>query len=57
VQDPKTKKWELKAKSLKRLSNEQLTRLVARIKWIVLTEIIPNLDDAALEREIQEMLG
>lgn len=56
VQDPKTKKWELVPKSLKRLSNEQLQRLVNRILHIVISEIIPNMDEKALRKEIEEMV-
>lgn len=57
VQDPKTKKWEFVTKSLKRLSNEQLQRLVNRITHIVVTDIIPGIDQKALRRELEDMVG
>jgi len=56
VQDPKTKKWELVTKSLKRLSNEQLQRLVNRIIHIVETEVLPGIDSKAMRREVEDML-
>lgn len=56
VVDPETKKLERRAKSLKRLSDQALQRLIKRFKFIITTQVMPGIDDAALEAQIQEMM-
>jgi hypothetical protein len=52
----KIKELELRPKSLKRISNEQLRQLTEKIIGIVCDEIIPGMDRNVLRREIEEMV-
>jgi len=56
VMDKKTGELEIRPKSLKRISDQVLQRLIRRVKYIILTEVLPGIDDAALEAQVQEMM-
>lgn len=56
VLDPRTGKLEIRRKSTKRMSNEQLQRLVNRLVFVVCNEIIPSLDETALQAELLAMV-
>jgi len=57
VYNPKTREMELRPKSLKRISSEQLRVLTDRILDLVCTEIIPGMKQNDLRREVEEMAG
>jgi hypothetical protein len=57
VYDPLRRKIETRAKSLTRISDEQLRILTEKIKQVVMTEILPGVTSAELRREIEEMIA
>lgn len=57
VLDPKTGKLEIRRKSTRRLSNEAFHRLLDRLVHVTITELIPNMDEGDLRREIERMVG
>lgn len=48
---------ELVAKSIKRISNEELTRLTDQIIHVVCTELMPGMKPNELRREIEKMVS
>jgi hypothetical protein len=56
VYDPMTRKIEPRAKSLTRISDEQLRRLTDAISTIICNEILPGMKQSELRHEIEEML-
>lgn len=57
VYDPLTRKIEPKAKSLTRISDEQLRLLTAKIQEVISTELLPGVKNETLRREIEELIG
>jgi len=57
VLDPRTGKLEIKRGSLSRLSNEAMKRLAERMKFIVVSELVPGMDEGALGKRLEEMVG
>lgn len=55
--DPRTGEVTIKRLSTRRLDNEAMARLVARVKHIVLTEVLPGVPDGQLADEIENMIG
>jgi hypothetical protein len=55
--DPQTGEVIIKRLSTRRLDNEAMQRLVARVKYIVLTEVLPGVPDGQLADEIDRMIG
>jgi len=56
VYDPHTRKIETKAKSLTRISDEQLRILTAKIQEVITKEVLPGITSAQLRNEIEEMI-
>lgn len=57
VVDPKTGEVEARPRSLSRLSNEAMQRLVNRFTYFVTAHIIPGIKDASLREEVARMIG
>ena len=57
VYDPHTRKIEPRAKSLTRISDEQLRLLTARIQDVICAEILPGISRAHLRHEIEDMIN
>lgn len=55
--DPHSGKMELARKSLSRISNENLHRLIDRMVYIVLSEILPGMKESDLRKEIERMVA
>jgi len=53
--DDKTKKLELRPKSLKRISAEQLRQLTEKIITIICVEVLPGMEPNELRAEVEEM--
>lgn len=56
VRNEKTNDMELVAKSMKRLSNEALQRLVNRFEFIVREHVLPGVSEKTLREEIEAMI-
>lgn len=57
VYDPLTRKIEPRAKSLTRISDEQLRLLTAKIQEVICAELLPGVKNEVLRREIEELIG
>jgi hypothetical protein len=54
--NPDTGEVTLISKSMRKLSNEALKRLADRMVYIVVTDVIPDLDEGELRRELEGMV-
>jgi len=57
VYDPHTREMEVRPKSLKHISDEQLRLLTERMMDVICAEIIPGMEKNTLRKEIEEMTG
>lgn len=57
VENPRTKRMEVLPKSTRRLSPEQLRRLINRMQHVVLTEVMPGVRPSVLRDELLKMCG
>lgn len=57
VVDQETGEMIIKPRSLKRLTNEAMVRLIRNMTWAVTTKLIPGIKEDALRAEVEKMVA
>lgn len=57
VWNERTKKTEFVPKSMRRLSDPELRRLMQRMQYVVLSQVCPRMKEGELKRELIKMCG